>query len=1054
MSYSCLVKRFGLIIGLIVIGLMMTNVVFAGTTGKISGVVVDQNTGEPLPGVNVVVEGTTMGAATDADGRYNIINVRPGTYTVVASIIGYQTTEIENLTVTADLTTTADFQLSEQVLEGEVITIRAERPLVQRDQTSTVRVTTSEEIENLPVRNVQEVVGLSAGVVQYQDSGGSMTRRRGGQATTASNIPQLNVRGGRANQVAYIVDGFSVRDPISGNTTATIAPDAVDQIVVMTGGFNAEYGRIMSGAINVTTKRGTQKFSGNLHAVTDNIGVGSDPQDYNIYDFSLSGPLIPGNDKVNFFVSGSRAWERNRTPKYNISGDYFDGVAEMDSVELADAGYVPTINTFDSYSTDFENYRDGVLPANWRDGWSWQGKIGIDLTQNLKVDIGTLGSVDKYQRYQHRYLFNAKHTAYFEDENMAFNAKVTYQLNKNTVMNLAGNYFSVSRFTGDGYYKDDYMAYGRPNGNPNYDETFLFFAWDDMDGVTETEMTNYGWDTDVWGAEAADWDSVAFVTSGNEAHVNRGAFGKRSSSYYGFDFNVISQVHPDHEVKFGFDMQRHKLRFYQAIYANRAWAFLDNPGYAAQDNETYGYYFDPVKNELVESDDPTKGDHAWQYGEPYEDLNGNGSYDQGEPFEDVGNGYDGPKEPTTFAFYLQDKYEYEGIVLNFGLRYDYLDPNTDRLKNEEYPLGDPDDPNTVNPNRLDPEDLEASEAQTAFSPRIGIGFPVTETTVFHASYGVFYQQPDLSDLYAGMTYFEYYVRNSPYFTFVGNPNLDWEKTTAYEFGLRHQLSERSVLEITSYYKSISDLAQLQNQASFPASFTTYRNTDYGTVKGFDFSFRTLRTNNLAMSLDYSLSWATGTGSTSTSTYNSQWHGEEQPKTTAPLDYDQRHKFTFNMDYRYGNNAPISLLNNFGVNILGNLASGTPYTPAEVYNEVTEQAVTPVTNGAINSRYGPWTFRLDLKANRSFSISGLDMNFYVWVLNLLDRQNPVDVYEGTGDSESTSWLNTAEGQAFVDQYADPHDTSALSGEEKYLLKERNPRSYDIPRVVRLGVEIGF
>ncbi|OQY30041.1 MAG: hypothetical protein B6244_01925 [Candidatus Cloacimonetes bacterium 4572_55] len=1062
---SSLVRKFYAVAAIFIIGLLAASLAFSATTGKISGKILDKKTGESLPGVNVVIEGTTMGAATDIEGRYIIINVRPGDYNLTASIIGYQKMRFEEVHVSADLTTTIDFELSEEVLKGDVTVIRAERPLVQRDQTGSVRVSSSEEIENMPVSSIQEVVGISAGVVQFQDSGNGMVRRRGGQGTSASNLPQLNVRGGRANQVAYIVDGFSVQDPITGRTTATIAPGAVDEIVIMTGGFNAEYGRIMSGAVNVTTRRGQPQFSGKVHAVTDNVGAGSEPQDYNMYDFSFSGPLVPGNDKVSFFVSASRAWERNRTPRANISGKYFDLIADRDSVEMSNSDgstyNIGTLNTYDAHRSDYTHYRDGVLPGNWRDSWSFQAKIDVDLTDNIKLDMSTIGSTDDYQRYQHRYLFNSEHANYYEDRNLGVNGKMTYQMNKNTVFTVAGNYFGTSRFVGDGVHKHDMMEYARPVQNPNYDATTLYWSWDDIDGPTPTEYGSYAWNQDVWGSESAGWDSVQFVVGGDEGHVNRGAYLKRSSRYVGFDFDVISQIHPDHELKFGVDLQKHKLRYYSAVYANRSWAFLTDPGYAEQDVDLYGYRWDPVERELIETDDPMEGNHDYNYGEPFTDENNNGIYDEGEPFEDTGTGLDGPKEPLTLSFYLQDKFEYEGIVVNYGVRYDYIDVNTEQLVDEHYPLGDPNqeaqpgDADYNNPNRMDKDkDLKDADEQTAFSPRIGIGFPVTDRTVFHANYGIFYQQPRLVDLYVGYTYLDYYVRNSPYFTTVGNPNLDWEKTTAYEFGMRHQLGERSVLEITSYYKSVTDLAQIENVSSFPASFTPYKNSDYGTIKGFDFSFRTMRTNNLATNVSYSLSWATGTGSTSTSSYNSQWHGEDSPKTSAPLDYDQRHKLTFNTDYRYTNNAPIPLLNNFGVNLLGSFASGTPYTPAKTYNEVTEASVTPETNGAINSRYGPWVFRMDMKANKTFQLGGFDMNFYVWVLNLMDRDNAVDVYEGTGDPESTSWLNSPEGVEFQDTYLEAHDSSGLTGEEKYMLKERNPRNYDLPRVVRFGIEIGF
>jgi outer membrane receptor protein involved in Fe transport len=1019
MSFSGLAKKMFAMLAVVIFSVVMANPAIAGITGKISGKIIEKSSGEPLPGVNVIIDGTTMGAASDTEGRYSILNVRPGDYTVSASIIGYKKYSVEEIRVTADLTTTIDFALDEEVLEGEVVVIRAERPLVQRDQTATVRVTSSEEIENLPVRDYKEVVGISAGVVQFENNA-TVGQGRGGSPTSASNLPQLNVRGGRANQVAYIVDGSSVQDPITGNTTISIAPDAIDEVVVMTGGFNAEYGRIMSGAVNVTTKRGQKQYHGKVGALTDNVGLGSDPQDYNVYDLSLSGPLIPGNDKVNFFVSGSRTWQGNRVARAVIPSDYMDIVNGFNEVELSNGNTIAGYNQ--RFGGNVQKYSDGVLPGNWADSWSYQGKLGFDLSNNMKLDIGFLGSRDDYRSWSQSYLFNVEHTPYYEDRNAAFNTKLTYQMNKNTFMTVGGNYFATERFRGDGVHKKDQLAYGRVNGNPNFDDTVLFLSWDDIEGATETAYQKIGWDPDVW-PQMAGADSIDFVSGGDEGYVFDD-YLQRKSSYVGFNFNVTSQVHPNHEVKFGFDMQKHKMRYYRNLFpASRGHRFLDDPEFAELDTDQYGYLYDPIKNELVESDDPT------------------------------GNGLDGPKEPTTMAVYMQDKFEYEGIVINFGLRYDYLDSATEQLVDENDPLrvyeGGSD-------SALEPEELTAADAQTAFSPRLGIGFPITDRTVLHASYGWFYQQPNLFDLYVSYAYLEHKIRTGGYFYPFGNPNLDWEKTVAYEVGLRHQLNDISVFEATAYYKSIEDLVQVRSIASQPESFSSYRNSDYGTVKGFDFSFQTLRNSNLAMNLAYTLSWATGTGSTSNSTRNIAWTGEEPPRTSAPLDYDQRHKFTFNADYRYSDNAPLSLLNNFGVNLLGSIASGTPYTPQKVYNEVTLGSVSPEPVGPINSRYGPWVFRMDMKANKSFNISGMDMNFYVWVLNLLDRDNATDVYEITGDPQSTSFLSTDEGRGVVEApaVAVPHDSSGLTAEQKYLLREQDANNYDVGRVVRFGVELSF
>ncbi len=164
----------------------------AQTTGKIAGVVTDADFGSGLPGVNVFIEGTTQGTATNVEGAYSIIGVPPGTYTVVASYIGFATQKTENVVVNAGLTVEVDFELREEVFEGEEIVVVAERPLVQKDLTATTAIVSGDEIRSLPVENFGQVLGLQAGVVDG------------------------HFRGGRIGEVGYWVDGMPVTDVFDG----------------------------------------------------------------------------------------------------------------------------------------------------------------------------------------------------------------------------------------------------------------------------------------------------------------------------------------------------------------------------------------------------------------------------------------------------------------------------------------------------------------------------------------------------------------------------------------------------------------------------------------------------------------------------------------------------------------------------------------------------------------------------------------------------------------------------------------------------------------------
>ncbi|MEM6336172.1 MAG: carboxypeptidase-like regulatory domain-containing protein, partial [Bacteroidota bacterium] len=207
-------------------------------TGKISGRVTDAQTGDALPGVNVIIEGTTQGAGTDLDGYYTILNVRPGTYTLDASFIGYAPQRIEGVRVSVDQTATVNIQLREEAFEGEEIVVTAERPVVQPDVSNSQLVISGEKVEALPVAEVTSAIGLQAGV------------------QVGTNGPV--VRGGDPRDLLFNVNGLTLRDQRTNNPFINVPLSAVGDISVQTGGFNAEYGNARSGVVNVTTKLGSR----------------------------------------------------------------------------------------------------------------------------------------------------------------------------------------------------------------------------------------------------------------------------------------------------------------------------------------------------------------------------------------------------------------------------------------------------------------------------------------------------------------------------------------------------------------------------------------------------------------------------------------------------------------------------------------------------------------------------------------------------------------------------------------------------------------------------
>ncbi len=320
-------KRHSLFRWAAVLLLIISSMAFAGTTGKISGTVTDKDTKEPLPGVNVVVEGTTLGAATDANGRYFILQVPPGTYSVVVTMMGYQSTKVTNVKVSIDLTTTQNFEISSQDIQTGEIQIIAERPLIQKDGVTTMQIAEAELVENMVADDYKDVLTLNSGVVQTQVRDASFS------SNNESGEGQFFVRGGRGNELAVMVDGMYVRDGITGGLGTEVSTAAIEELQLISGNFNAEYGNAMSGVLNLVTQEGGGETSFKIRGLTDAL-FGKSTRDYTFAErdklleengildrsnwgtyqgqISLGGPVPGFGSRLRYFLSG----EYNETDGY------------------------------------------------------------------------------------------------------------------------------------------------------------------------------------------------------------------------------------------------------------------------------------------------------------------------------------------------------------------------------------------------------------------------------------------------------------------------------------------------------------------------------------------------------------------------------------------------------------------------------------------------------------------------------------------------------------------------------------------------------------------
>lgn len=291
---TCVGRLCGWLVVLLLLGMPLDAI----AQGKIAGRVLDADTGDPLPGVNVVIDGLQQGTITDLDGNYIIVNVRPGEYTLVFSFIGFQTQRISNIRVVTGQTTRYNIEMREEIIQGEEVVVVAERPLVQKDLTASKKTVSAEEIDALPVEGFLGVITTQAGV--NQGPGG-----------------EIHIRGGRSNEVSYLVDGMSVANPFETNGLATgVAADAIQELTVISGAFNAEYGKAMSGIVNVVTKEGGDRLEGSVSVYGgdtftsgENRDIFMTPDEVNLNAYTLEttfgGPL-PFLKKLRFFTSFRR----------------------------------------------------------------------------------------------------------------------------------------------------------------------------------------------------------------------------------------------------------------------------------------------------------------------------------------------------------------------------------------------------------------------------------------------------------------------------------------------------------------------------------------------------------------------------------------------------------------------------------------------------------------------------------------------------------------------------------------------------------------------------
>lgn len=370
------------------------------------------------------------------------------------------------------------------------------------------------------------------------------------------------------------------------------------------------------------------------------------------------------------------------------------------------------------------------------------------------------------------------------------------------------------------------------------------------------------------------------------------------------------------------------------------------------------------------------------------------------------------------------------------------------------------DPSLTTPNASAFTDYKA---QVNVMPRIAFSFPISDEASFFAHYDILTKRPTSGYRFDPFEYQFIQSRSS----IINNANLKPETTVDYELGFQQVLSRTSSIKISAFYREQRNNVQLVNVfEAYPATYKTYGNRDFGTVKGLTIAYDLRQTGNVRMTANYTLQFADGTGSDATSASSLVNAGLPNLRNIFPYSYDQRHAFAVTFDYRYGEgqdyNGPMigktKLLENTGLNIFSNIYSGSPYSSQTF---ITDEAIGNLTaglNGTLNGSRLPWSYRMDLQLDRTFNLEFAKkdnkkkvafLNVYLRVTNLFNKFNVLNVYRATGNWNDDGYLAAASSQTSIQNQIDEQ-----SFRDYYTMKIQNPYNISSPRTIRLGVKIDF
>lgn len=974
--------------GLLVLSLSDVDVA-AAQDGKLTGVVTDGTTGEPLAGAQVSIAGTGLGGLTGENGRFFILNVPPGAYTVVAQLIGYQTVRRDNVLIAIDVTRTVNFELAPQAVAVEEIRVEAERVrLVETSATGASDAIRFEDVRALPVTDITGVLALRSGFLELPQNTDvvSLTEERRG-------ISPVRIRGGRQGETLTLIDGIPVNNFVFGGPALDVTQYAIQQLDYVRGGFEPQYGNALSGIINIATRHGGTELAGAMEYQTSAVGgvLGSrydELLDSNIFQGFLAGP-VPGTDqKLRFTVAGRSTAGRDR-------------VLEFDDEVFNPLNPTPEFGFNQPLTRDlfvgweafgFDQKRD-VL-----------GKLTYLLTPTAKLSATLVDYQRQRQQFDFQWLlggFNASDecTGIYADRELCdfvyggdrFDDMVQYSVRLDRRLYALNWDHTLGRT----FYK---VSVGRFDQER---ETCNFFQ-----GICLEERFA---DRNFTEAFQAPGVTIFHPTSATDEF-----FGGEDMRTWVGRGDVQSQLTDHHNMQFGGFYQRHRLSYEEARDRGINDVFVVYQRYKAEPWDAAFYIQDRIEYDFLTVRLGFRFDIGRAGGlffaNPLDPTNATTAFDV----------CDNPTDPRWQNAQVRT-FDGEKVVVQTMS----ADPTWTRsacaldqsLLQEAALIASSDD-------------FSETSLRKQFSPRIGVSFPVTASSSIFFNFGRFSQNPLYNNLYqntgvgtAAEGTPEGPILFSSAYTvpFLGNPNLLIEQTTSYEVGFLAELGEDYGLSLILFSKDQFGLTGIR-QGGVKADgssvfdpgvtygtnsprYSVLLNQDFQTSRGIEIGFRRRLTNYWAFDLNYSFSQSTTNAAPPERQFEREiGEGDPQQRIEIISEVDQPHVFNGSLRFEVGAESPLEgavgdLLKHSALSFVVRAASGLPYTPQRDFVGGFGGATLARNRLDPNSGRPPSTFQIDLQASKDWRVQNLRYGLFFRVVNLTDAKNCVQVFTTTGNCES-------------------------------------------------------